>query len=67
MKNFNVKTIHPLLQTVIDRIVNSGADEVYVTPDGHLFVLSACRVAVQPAPSARLSVSRWPLRARLAA
>ena len=38
MENFNVKTIHPLLQTVINRIVNSGAGEVYVTQDGHLFV-----------------------------
>ena len=30
--------VQQFLQVIIDRIVNSGAGEVYVTPDGHLFV-----------------------------
>ena len=32
------KKVQQFLQVIIDRIVNSGAGEVYVTPDGHLFV-----------------------------
>ena len=32
------KKVQQFLQVIIDRIVNSGAGEVYVTQDGHLFV-----------------------------
>ena len=32
------KKVQQFLQVIIDRIVNSGAGDVYVTQDGHLFV-----------------------------
>lgn len=38
MNNINLHHIHPLLQKIIDRIVQSGVGEVIATDDGHLFV-----------------------------
>lgn len=37
MKKDQVKEIHPLMQKIIDRLVQTGAGEVVITEDGHVF------------------------------
>lgn len=42
MKISENKPLHPLLQKIIDWLLQNGVGDVYITPDGHLF-LQPCK------------------------
>lgn len=46
MNNINLHHIHPLLQKIINRIVQSGVGEVIAADDGHLFVQTCNAIKV---------------------
>ena len=42
MENAEIKSLHPLLQKIINWLLQKGVGDVYITPDGHLF-LQPCK------------------------